>query len=75
MYFGVVLYSYGIVSRMNHLSIRDREWNKELDFFLTTETFKKLVALGNELGKFNLFESQKIKNLITTFPESGKNLF
>ena len=49
MYFGVVLYSYGIVSRMNHLSIRDREWNKELDFFLTTETFKKLmVSVVNE---------------------------
>lgn len=35
--------------------------------------FKSLVALGKELRELHLFESSKIKNFITTFPESGSD--
>lgn len=36
-------------------------------------SFKKLVVLGGELRALHLLESPKLKNLITTFPESGSD--
>ncbi|MFZ2969634.1 MAG: type ISP restriction/modification enzyme, partial [Minisyncoccia bacterium] len=38
-----------------------------------TESFKSLVVLGKELRELHLLESPKIKNFITTFPESGND--
>lgn len=37
------------------------------------KSFEALVALGRELRELHLLESEKLKNLITTFPEVGSD--
>jgi len=37
------------------------------------KTFKKLVELGRELRQLHLFESPKVNNFITTYPEAGSD--
>lgn len=36
-------------------------------------SFEALVALGRELCELHLFESEELKNLVTTFPEAGSD--
>lgn len=38
------------------------------------ESFRKLVGYGRELREFHLMKSPKLRDFITTFPESGSNV-
>lgn len=38
------------------------------------ESFRKLVGYGRELRELHLMESSKLRDFITTFPESGSNI-